>query len=131
MHVRTHERIDNGLCGRVTALAEGHSRVEMTALAQMGVDAQGLVHGGFIFGLADHAAMVAVNDPNVVLGSAQVRFLKPVRIGDAVAAEATVTEGSGKKQIVDVTVRRGGEAVLEGRFTCFILAHHVLEGPAT
>ena len=62
MHVRTHERIDNGLCGRVTALAEGHSRVEMTALAQMGVDAKGLVHGGFVFGLADHAAMVAKPD---------------------------------------------------------------------
>jgi acyl-coenzyme A thioesterase PaaI-like protein len=48
----------------------------------MVVDAHGLVHGGFVFGLADYAAMLAVNDPNVVLGAAEARFLKPVRRGD-------------------------------------------------
>jgi acyl-coenzyme A thioesterase PaaI-like protein len=44
----------------------------------MAADQRGLVHGGFTFGLADYAAMVAVNDPNVVLGAAEVRFLAPV-----------------------------------------------------
>jgi acyl-coenzyme A thioesterase PaaI-like protein len=48
----------------------------------MAVDDRGLVHGGFVFGLADHAAMLAVNDPNVVLGAASTRFLKPVRVGE-------------------------------------------------
>ena len=127
MEVQTHERIDTALCGRVTALDHGTSRVEMTAPAQMAVDAQGLVHGGFIFGLADHAAMVAVNHPNVVLGAAEVKFLKPVRVGDTVVAEAGAVQVEGKRHIVPVTVRRGEEAVFEGRFTCFVLARHVLD----
>jgi uncharacterized protein (TIGR00369 family) len=93
----------------------------------MAVDEEGLVHGGFVFGLADHAAMVAVNAPTVVLGAAEVRFLRPVRVGDTVAAEAGPICLEGRKHLVPVTVRRGAETVLEGRFTCFVPARHVLD----
>ena len=68
--------------------AAGTARVGLTTLPEMAVDAAGLVHGGFVFGLADHAAMLAVNDPYVVLGSAAVRFLRPVRVGERLIAEA-------------------------------------------
>ena len=54
--------------------------------ARMAADGSGLAHGGFIFGLADYAAMIAVNHPNVVLGAAEVRFLKPVVSGETVVA---------------------------------------------
>ena len=66
----------------------------------MAADDRGLVHGGFIFGMADYAAMVAVNDPLVVLGSAETKFLKPVQVGDTVEAVARVQSESGKKRIV-------------------------------
>jgi len=56
----------------------------------MVVDDHKLVHGGFIFGAADYAAMAAVNDPNVVLGSAEVSFLKPSKSGDS-----DILEGKG------------------------------------
>lgn len=94
----------------------------------MVVDAQGLVHGGFIFGLADYAAMLAVNDPYVVLGSAQARFLKPVRRGDRVIARAETIETRGRKHEVRVEAVVGPEAVFEGTFTCIVLERHVLEG---
>lgn len=94
----------------------------------MVVDAQGLVHGGFIFGLADYAAMLAVNDPYVVLGSAQARFLKPVRRGDRVIARAETIETRGRKHEVHVEAVVGPEAVFEGTFTCIVLERHVLEG---
>jgi acyl-coenzyme A thioesterase PaaI-like protein len=90
------------------------------------VDETGLVHGGFIFGLADYAAMIAVNHPHVVLGSASARFLKPVRTDEVVVAEAKVTETEGKKQKVSVTVSRGEAKVFEGEFICFVLHKHVL-----
>ncbi len=92
----------------------------------MSVDQTGLVHGGFIFGLADHAAMIAVNHPNVVLGAAEVRFLKPVKAGETVVAKAKVEEKEGKKNSVTVSVSRGEEIVFEGMFTCFVLEKHVL-----
>jgi acyl-coenzyme A thioesterase PaaI-like protein len=92
----------------------------------MTADESGLVHGGFVFGLADYAAMLAVNHPNVVLGGADVKFLKPVKAGESVYALADVTSVSGKKQMVSVTVQRGDEVVFKGDFSCFVLEKHVL-----
>ena len=93
----------------------------------MAVDDRGLVHGGFVFGLADHAAMLAVNDPNVVLGAASTRFLKPLRVGEVVLARASVSAEAGRKRSVAVEVLRGDEPVMTGEFTCFVLERHVLD----
>jgi acyl-coenzyme A thioesterase PaaI-like protein len=127
MDVNTHERIDRTLCGTPLDLSEGRSRVRLETLACMAVDDRGLVHGGFVFGLADYAAMLAVNDPNVVLGAAEVRFVKPVRLGQTMTAEAAVEEEKGRKRQVAVRVLAGEEPVFEGRFTCFVLDRHVLD----
>lgn len=126
MNIETHEKIDRSLCGRPLQVEEGFSRVELTATANMAADDSGLIHGGFIFGMADYAAMIAVNHPNVVLGAADVKFLKPVKIGETVVADAKVVEQAGKKRIAAVTVRRAEESVFEGTFTCFVLDRHVL-----
>jgi len=92
----------------------------------MVVDETGLVHGGFIFGLADYAAMISVNHPNVVLGSADVKFLKPVKAGESLVAESVVQGSEGKKRIAAVTVRSDDTKIFEGVFTCFVLEKHVL-----
>ncbi len=127
MDVKTHERIDRTLCGTPLDLSEGRCRVRLETLACMAVDDRGLVHGGFVFGLADYAAMLAVNDPNVVLGAAEVRFVKPVRLGQTMTAEAAVEEEKGRKRQVAVRVLAGEEPVFEGRFICFVLDRHVLD----
>lgn len=94
---------------------------------EMVADDRGLVHGGFTFGLADYAAMLAVNDPHVVLGAAEVRFLAPVTFGETLLARAEIVEGSGKKRIVKCTVSTD-RPVFEGTFSCFVLTGHVLDG---
>ena len=127
MTIMTHQKISHPLCGRPLAVGEGYSRVELKTTPDMAVDDFELVHGGFIFGLADHAAMIAVNHPNVVLGAADVKFQKPVRVNETVIAEAKVSKEKGKKQIVPVSVKRGDDIVFEGTFTCFVLEKHVLE----
>ena len=127
MDVTTHKRIDPGLCGRPESLEPGLARVALTALPAMAADDRGLVHGGFVFGLADYAAMLAINDPNVVLGAAEVRFTAPVVVGETLTAEARLTETAGKKRLVAVTVRRGEDAVFTGTFTCFVPEKHVLD----
>lgn len=126
MNIMTHQLIDNELCGNPVMVENGKSRVEYTTTPKMAADDSGLVHGGFIFGLADYAAMLAVNHPNVVLGGADVKFLKPVKAGDVVYAQASVTSVSGKKQMVSVVVKREDEVVFNGDFSCFILEKHVL-----
>ena len=127
MNIQTHQKIDRDLCGRPLNIEKGASSVEMVTTDRMTVDGTGLVHGGFIFGLADHAAMIAVNHPNVVLGAAEVKFLKPVKSGETVIAEAKIKEESGKKMIVSTSVSRNGDTVFEGHFTCFVLERHVLK----
>ncbi len=124
----THLEINNTLSGEIIKLDKNYSKVQLKTSAEMIVDKMGLIHGGFIFSLADFASMVAVNHPNVVLGGANVKFLKPVREGDTLIAEANITKKEGKKYIVDVNVKNSEEIVFNGEFICFTLEKHVLEG---
>lgn len=126
MRIATHQKIDASLCGAVVALEPGGSRVRLTTLPCMQADETGLVHGGFVFGLADYAAMMAVNQPTVVLGAAECRFLKPVRVGQTLEAVAALDGVPERKHFVNVEVLLDGEAVFTGRFTCFVPATHVL-----
>ncbi len=126
MTIQTHQGINRECFGTPVHLEEGASRVVLLTNSSMAVDETGLVHGGYIFGLADYAAMIAVNHPNVVLGSSEVKFLKPVRAGETVIATATAEARQGRKQIVAVNVTRNDEAVFSGSFICFVLDRHVL-----
>lgn len=126
MEILTHKGIDNKICGTPLEVNDGFSRVELKTGQRMAVDDTGLVHGGFIFGLADYSAMIAVNHPNVVLGSAEVKFIKPVKIGETLIAEARINSEEGRKKSVYVKVKRNEKDVFEGNFECFILKKHVL-----
>lgn len=128
MEIKTHEKINRSLCGEPVELSEGGSVIKLKTSDQMAADASGLVHGGFVFGMADYAAMLAVNHPNVVLGAAQTRFLKPVRAGAELEARAQVLEPDGKKILVQVEVLCEGSSVFVGEFTCFTPGKHVLTG---
>ncbi len=123
----THLEIAPRVSGELGELTPGKARLELSLSEEMRADARGLVHGGFVFSLADHAAMLAINHPHVVLGSAQVRFLRPVVVGDRLTAVAELRSREGKKQMVAVEVRRGEETVASGELVCFSPSRHVLE----
>lgn len=127
MDQRTHEHIARNLCGELLELGPGRARVALDTAPEMAADARGLVHGGFTFGLADYAAMLAVNEPTVVLASAQTKFLGPVVVGDRVEAEAAVDRTDGRKRWVKVVVRRAGAPVFEGEFLAVVLDKHILD----
>lgn len=128
MEIMTHEHIDRSLCGEPVAIGEGTSEVRLGCASRMAADASGLVHGGFIFGMADYAAMLAVNHPNVVLGGAETRFLKPSRTGDVLIAKAQDQTPQERKHIVKVDVFSDEDVVFTGTFTCFVPKQHVLAG---
>lgn len=126
MQIATHQSIDAALCGSAVELEPGRSRVRLVTTGCMKADDSGLVHGGFVFGLADYAAMLAVNQPTVVLGAAECRFLKPVRAGQELEAVAVLEPVLDRRHFVSVDVLLDGESVFTGRFTCFVPAKHVL-----
>ena len=126
MQLNTHLNINTSLCGKVTKLQEKYAEVLLHTTQKMAADTQGLVHGGFIFGAADYAAMSAVNDPYVVLGASSSKFIAPVKVGDAVLCKATIVNSKGKKSEVEVEAYVNEKLVFEGNFTTFVLPSHVL-----
>lgn len=127
MDIQTHRSIDPELVGVATIPEEGRSIVTLKTTPRMAADETGLVHGGFVFGAADYAAMTAVNHPMVVLGAADLRFLKPVRVGETIQAHAKVEAIQGKKRLVQVRVVCNEQEIFSGSFICFVLERHVLE----
>lgn len=127
MKLNTHLNIDTSLCGKVIKLEEGYAEVLLHTTQQMTADKQGLVHGGFVFGAGDYAAMSAVNDPYVVLGASTSKFSAPVKVGEAVLCKAKVVQEKGKKKSVSVQAFVSEKLVFEGDFTTFVLDDHVLD----
>ncbi len=127
MKLKTHLEIDNSLSGKVTNLDTNYAKVLLETSDTMKADSKGLVHGGFIFSAADFCAMSAVNDENVVLGSADVKFMAPVRVGEVVIFEAKITKIKGKKHIVDLKGKVDEKEVFIGEFVAFVLEKHVLD----
>jgi len=126
MQLNTHLNINTSLCGKVTKLEKNYAEVLLHTTQYMVADAQGLVHGGFLFGAADYAAMSAVNDPYVVLAASNSKFIVPVKVGDVVLCKALVKSEKGKKRVVEVQAYVEDKLVFESDFTTFVLETHVL-----
>jgi len=127
MQLRTHLKIDQELSRTPIEVGEGYAVVELKTKENMRADEKNLVHGGFIFSLADYCAMLTVNEPTVVLASAEVDFKKPVVVGDTLRAEGRLLRAEGKKRWVEVKVYRNQDLVFLGEFLCVVPDKHVLD----
>lgn len=93
--------------------AVGEARVRMRVGDAM-LNGHGMIHGGYVFLLADAAFAFACNThgPVTVAQSAQISFLRPVEAGEELVAEAVERHRQGRTGIYDVTVRRADGAVV-------------------
>ena len=125
--IQTHERINQDLCGEVIKLERGYVELRLTTLAEMIADEVGLIHGGFVFSAADYAAMLAVNEKNVVLVASDCQFLSPVKFHDEINFVARVRHKEGRKRNVHVEAFVLNIKVFEGEFKTVITERHVLK----
>lgn len=125
--VHTHERINQEFCGEVVKIERGYVEVRLITIPEMVADSFGLIHGGFIFGAADYAAMLAVNEKNVVLVASDCQFLSPVKYHDEVNVTATLRHKEGRKRNVHVKAFVLDIKVFEGEFKTVITDRHVLK----
>jgi acyl-CoA thioesterase len=125
--VKTHERINQELNGEIILLENGYVETKLITTADMVADDVGLIHGGFIFSGADYAAMLAVNERNVVLVGSDCQFLSPVKFHDEINFVAKVRHKEGKKRNVHVEAFVLDIKVFEGEFKTVITDRHVLK----
>jgi len=125
--MNTHKLINNKLCGTPVFIENNKSQVKLKLTSEMAADEKGLIHGGFIFGLADYAAMICVNDPLVVLSSSSCKFLKPLKTGDTAIAYAEISGEEKNKIFIKVDVYCEETLAFKGEFTAVIPKKHVLD----
>ena len=123
--IKTHKLASKEWVGEAVEVKDGFAKVRLKTREEMKVDEYGLIHGGFTFGAADLAAMLAVNEETVVLYKAEVKFTAPVKVGEEIVATAKVVEVDGRKRKVEVEAWTD-KKVLEGVMYCYVPEKHVL-----
>jgi acyl-CoA thioesterase len=115
----------------VDGVAPGRATASMTVTETM-VNGHDIVHGGYVFLLADTAFAFACNtyDEVTVAAGADVTFVAPARLGDELVAEAVERRRFGRSGVYDVTVARAadGEVVAEFRGRSRSLGRRLLGG---
>lgn len=125
--LKTHAKIRSNLCGTILKLATGYSKTTLITTKEMILDDLGLVHSGFIFGAADYAAAVAVNEPNVVIIGSRSKFLAPARIDDLIEFEAKAKFEDTRKREIKVSGFINEIKVYEGIFQAVVLEQHIFK----
>ncbi|MBA1437513.1 MAG: PaaI family thioesterase [Epsilonproteobacteria bacterium] len=125
--IKTHERINQEFSGEIVVMEVGYIELRLTTTIDMLADDVGLIHGGFIFSAADYAAMLAVNERNVVLVAVDCQFLSPVKLHNEVHVIARVRHKEGRKRNVHVTASVLDVKVFEGEFKTVVTEKHVLK----
>jgi acyl-CoA thioesterase len=108
----------------------GRATARMTVTATM-INFHAICHGGYIVLLADTAFAYACNtyDRRTVAAGADVSFLAPAHVGDALVAVAVERVRRGRSGIYDVAVSRAdGEVIAEFRGRSATLSGSLLGG---
>jgi phenylacetic acid degradation protein PaaD len=111
------DRASQALGIEIDDVAPGRAVARMRVGPAM-VNGHAIVHGGYVFLLADTAFAFACNTYGMVTvaRSADITFVAPARDGDELVAEARERHRAGRNGIYDVTVRRAdGTVVAEFR----------------
>ena len=125
--VKTHEAINTEFCGEIQKLDIGYVELDLITTQEMVADSLGLIHGGFVFSAADYAAMLAVNERNVVLAGCDCQFLSPARFGDIIHVIAKVRHKEGRKRNVHVTAYVMDIKIFDAEFKTVVTDRHVLK----
>ncbi|WP_142002279.1 hydroxyphenylacetyl-CoA thioesterase PaaI [Amycolatopsis cihanbeyliensis] len=95
---------------------DGRAVATMRVTSSM-VNGHDIVHGGYVFLLADTTFACACNShgPVTVAAGADITFVAPAKLGAELVATAEERTRYGRSGIYDVTVRRGDEVIAEFR----------------
>ncbi|MDI6870313.1 MAG: transcription factor FapR [Bacillota bacterium] len=85
----------------------------------MGFARTKIVRGHHIFAQANSLAVAIIDAPVALTGSVEMRFLRPVTVGERLVAKAEVVAAEGRRYVVEVHTKAGNDEVFRGRFVVF------------
>ncbi len=125
--LHTHQKIRTNISGDIVSLEKGKSKTILQTTDEMSVDSLGLIHSGFVFSAAEFAAVVAVNEENLVIIAAKTKFLAPAKSGDLIEFRATAKFEDSRKREIKVIGEINGIKIFEGTFQAVLLENHILK----
>lgn len=90
-----------------------------------------VVRGQYIFAQADSLAIALVDAPVVLTGIANIKFKRPVNVGEKLVAKGEVIRRKGNRTVVLVETRVGTDSVFRGKFVVFAVEHLAPKGEQT
>lgn len=103
--------------GKLVELRLGQfARSVLSTEASMGFTRNSIVRGHYIFAQANSLAVAVIDAETALTASARIRFVRSVRVGDTIHAEAIVLKHKDNRSLVRVTSRVRGETVFTGTF---------------
>ncbi|QKG29071.1 PaaI family thioesterase [Campylobacter sp. RM16187] len=125
--LKTSPHINLSLSGSVVALGPNHAKTNFFATNEMVCDAQGLIHGGFVFSAASYAALASINETYSVMIGAKIHFYAPTMVNEMIEFDAHAHFGESKKREVRVIGKTKDIKVFEGTFQVVVLEDHILK----
>jgi len=108
------------IVGDLIDLQLGERGISMLETTQeMAFEKTQIVRGQHIFAQADSLAIALVDADVVLTGLANIKFKRPVRVGERLVAKAEVIRRKGNKFVVLVETMAGADKVFRGKFVVF------------
>ena len=108
------------LVGELRELVIGQrGRSELYIDKKMVLEKAQVARGHHLFGQANSLAVALIDAEVALTGSAEIKFLRPVRLGERVIAEGRVVKRRANKYWVEVIAKVQGEEVFRGRWIMF------------
>lgn len=79
-----------------------------------------IIRGHYIFAQANSLAVAVIDAQEVVTGSANIKYIRPVYVNEILQAKAEVKTIKAKKVFVDVKISNNSDLVFSGNFIMFI-----------
>ncbi len=80
-----------------------------------------VARGHYLFAQANSLAIALVDAPMALTGSVQLKFIRPVQLGEVVVAKGTVQHRKQNKYWVHISLSVGSEEVLQGNWILFAI----------
>lgn len=103
----------------ITLGIRGISILETTA--EMVFERSRIVRGQYIFAQAESLAIALIDAQVVLTGLANVKFRRPITVGEKLVAKGEVIRRRGSHYVVLVETKAGTEKVFRGKFSVFIV----------